>query len=200
MTISNKSPNLSGALRRFHTKGVRFDIATLDDVFDFAIRNGGLEELDYIRDPEVSFNPRPARIAMIVLQSAKLNSQEAVEAALLSSVWPSDKEIENPPESLSENVLEIAARARLPPLTLIGSAKKEASNAEILACCLWLDRARHYHLAEMSRDMLCLDRFLQTTESYIELAQEVSAPLHTLLLMWLNRVGTQLRRKRRGKT
>jgi len=195
VAIRNKSPHLAGVLHRLKQQKPHLDIDSLDEVFDYAIRNGGLEELDFCRDPEVSFNPRPARIALILVQDAGVSSTEVIAAGILASVWPSDNGAEELRESIALPVAELSRESHCNPLELIErSSKNEVNFASIIATSLWLDRARHFHLSEKKNQALDAKEFLEQTESYIKLAESCSERLHTLLSSWFQRVERKLRK------
>lgn len=66
--LKTDSPALFGELKR------RFSIEEASRVsaeYTTCVSNGGLNEGLIVRDPEVSFNPRPARICLILLKELK---------------------------------------------------------------------------------------------------------------------------------
>ncbi len=77
--IRKHSPNLAGVVERlFDAK----DLETIEVAFIKAIEQGGLEELDFTRESGVSYNPRPARIALILLNDAHIRDVEVITDAI----------------------------------------------------------------------------------------------------------------------
>lgn len=73
------SATLDGLLRR------SFDAATvekLSNIFLSCMKQGGAEELDFTREPEVSYNPRPARVVHILINDLKVSDAEIVAAGM----------------------------------------------------------------------------------------------------------------------
>ena len=108
------------------------DYKSLQDTFDFVIKNGGLEEIDFTREEGQSFNPRPARIAQIMIKDCSILSVEAIEASLLAS-------IENSRSEISSQAIKI--------INSIHIEEKINQFSKALSLALILDRARHLHLS-----------------------------------------------------
>lgn len=60
-------------------------ISEVDNVFEVCLAHGGLEELDYLRPSGQTYNPRPARIALIVLREIGVAKPDVLKAALASA-------------------------------------------------------------------------------------------------------------------
>ena len=80
--IASYSPHLLGALERLPSP---VNLPLLDEAFGWAMQVGGEKELDFTRDPEVSFNPRPARIPLILIKDASRFGTDLLAASILST-------------------------------------------------------------------------------------------------------------------
>ena len=121
----------------------------VDAAFDFSIQHGGRTELDFFREPGVSYNPRPARVGLILLKVAGIKDSAILAAAMLATV---PEMLAEARELFSEEVYGPAISAQLPPVELFGIHLDERQRAEIgyagsISVALWLDRARHLHLS-----------------------------------------------------
>ncbi len=179
MSIEKYSPRLRGSLQR---KVPSVDLKLIEDCFALAINNGGLLELDYKREEGMSFNPRPARIACILIEDAGARSTNAIAAGIVSTVWYSlsAKEQDALPDSLRRTAELSAADC---PSKLEQLEKAEQHEVRLIQLCSYLDRARHLHLADTNVWRSVYDE----CEAYSELAKQHCAPLHTLLTSWQGR-------------
>lgn len=178
--ISRHSPNLAGALRRAEVK----DAQMLDQAFGFALEHGGLTELDFEREEDVSFNPRPARVALILLRDAHIKESEVLTAAMLATAHADLTHFRSTLTAIPGRVCELAILAQAEPEIL---EEKASASAGKIAAALHLDRARHRHLARDPEKLLRWEEFIQLTEQFAALADRVSPELAVLLSAWHRR-------------
>lgn len=172
--------NLANALSRSLTLDDRqlVEHATL-----FALENGALTELDFERQPEVSFNPRPARIVLILLNDAGVRDSKTLAAAALATL---EEPCLNAAQTLFNQALcKLALSANLPPQQLL--KENFEPSVALIALALWLDRARHLHLSPSIKDASFRNDFVDQTRLYIQLANKTSSALELLLEAWLKR-------------
>jgi hypothetical protein len=183
MVIKTYSPQLCGALSRLKDAA---ELDTLDWYFKIAIENSGLSELDYERDPEMSFNPRPARIALNLMQTVDVSETMTLCVGMLSTVW--QQLGERLVAEIPDDVAALTREAVLPPPAQAAGEQHAASSVNFVRLALFLDRARHLHLASSERRV----EVLTQCSPYIELARELSPPVHMLLLHWHRRTEKQM--------
>jgi len=76
------SPKLKGVVSRLFSDS---DFKDLLSVYAEAMSNGGSKELDFAREAGVSFNPRPARVALIQLNEAEVLDLDTLKTNILHS-------------------------------------------------------------------------------------------------------------------
>lgn len=144
VTIRKYSPHLASVVTRL------FDAQALEQIapiFHWCIEQGGLDELDFGREEGASYNPRPARVALILINDAASRDLTSVGAAIIaaglegSAFEPDGSQF----QQLAEARAELAAR---PLAELVKLSDEDICEAGTIACCLWLDRARHLHLSQ----------------------------------------------------
>ena len=156
----------------------------VDFCFTTAIEHGGLTERDFVRPAESSYNPRPARVAYILIRDCGITDSETLAAGLLAAVC----EATLLPTENHPGVRRLAQQARLAPADL--TALAGATAAKQIAVAVRLDRARHFHLSNPSRNELA--DFLRETEQYIPLAEEVAPRVGMLLGTWFRRFSAKI--------
>ena len=62
------------------------ETALLEVYFELSITLGGRLEQDFTREPESSYNPRPARVAQILLEDCSINDPLALAASFLCAL------------------------------------------------------------------------------------------------------------------
>lgn len=132
------------------------DLDLFESSFEVAVARGGLDELDFERDPETSYNPRVARIAQIVFEDGQQSQPESIAAAMLATI-ADDQAI---PESLGATAILAVEVRRLKPSEVEAS---ENCAAAVIFSAAWLDRLRHIHLASAARQNLILPDLLEST-------------------------------------
>ncbi len=178
--IITHSPNLFGVLSRCNDIEIS---QKLEFYFALSIKYGGLDELDFKREDGASYNPRPARIALILINDAKIYSEEILCKAFLSTIGikalnqNETKEIDtylNDYNLITSNI----------DFILENNYSKELA---AIALARHLDRIRHRHLAKENIDSINLINFIEETRKYLKLANFHSKELYTLIEFWLNR-------------
>ena len=189
-TVKKLSPHLHSVIQRVF-RGDVVAHGLIERSFAHAVEKGGLTELDFRREEGVSFNPRPARVALILLSNAQVTDAEVIAAGILASSDPLD----------DLKHLEVAERARVLAHAALESPDAIASidsairfEVAIVALARWLDRVRHLHQSPEASARW--SEMLQSTDRYIELAAQTSEPLHTLLLAWRERAAQGRERQR----
>lgn len=180
-TVKKLSPHLHSVIQRIFKEDTAAH-ALLELSFTHAIEKGGLNELDFKREEGVSYNPRPARVALILLSNAQVADAEVIAAGMLASSDPLD----------DLKHLEVAERARVLAHAALEAPEEIAKidpplrfEVAIVALALWLDRVRHLHQSPSASTLW--NEMVELTDRYIELAAQTSEPLHTLLLAWKER-------------
>lgn len=175
-TIQSHSPHLAGALaRRFDGSAVK----AIEPLFSWAIAHGGFEELDFVRQPEVSYNPRPARLALIVINEGGSRKLEQIAGAVIAGA--SYGGTFEPDESAFQRVAaEIAYLAAAPIREISRVPNALLHDVATVGCAVWLDRARHLHLGPVVDGDLWRWASCENT-AYLALARE-RAPLFVPVL------------------
>ena len=177
------SPHLFGKLTgRFSPE----NIATFEAAFRFSINHGGLNEIDFVRPPLESLNPRPARTAIILLDLAAEDNSSIIAAGIAASIDTDAVEQTAflSPEAASLGPIRDLAQAALSSVeTLLTTRSAEAGR---IAAALWLDRARHLHRYKTADERFA-SWFLSQTEHYIALAGFACPPIADKLQRWSSR-------------
>ncbi len=170
-TIKQRSPSLWGELKRRFTPT---ELELLDSSFQSSIHSGGELELDFVRAEGDSFNPRLARIALILLQDAQVTDSNCIIEALNSAATAPNSEVALAAQAIFESP--------------DGWQSDSHSQATLIALASHLDRARHIHLASADKQAVLLPDFLRKTDSMIAIARQTNERLYTLLSAWKTRV------------
>lgn len=171
MSLTKDSPHLALTLKK-KLKDLSSGEA-IEKAFDFALAKGGREEIDYPRKPGMSFNPRPARVCLILINDLRVLDSEILQAAMLGCVW-SDLARETELETLfGKRVISLAALASSSPSTLLENQDSSHKDVCAITAAIWLDRARHLHLSDPQQTNWWA--FLTEVEKVISLA-ELRAP------------------------
>ena len=103
---------------------------------------GALSEIPVVRQPQASFNPKPARLLNLVLSKADLNDLSALKLAILVCC---DK---NQLNSLEGNLDEVEVKHAL---SIHAKDYKNLGKKEkIVLACYFLDLIRHLHMTKLS--------------------------------------------------
>lgn len=80
--LDNDSPQLLGLIKRHLSTHLQI----LNDAYHLAWERGGCKEDNILREVGVSFNPRPARIATLLLSDGAIRDPDIIRRGLLTSV------------------------------------------------------------------------------------------------------------------
>jgi hypothetical protein len=143
----------------------------LEEAFRFAMEEGGADELDFTREEGASFNPRPARLAHILIHDGEVRDPAVIVEAILASV-PGGKR----PNS-----------AALPRRRL-----QTVEESSLIAAVRFLDRARHLHIAEKQGGKVDWEQHVRQGEQLVMAVREKAPRLSFVLASWCERVRSRL--------
>jgi hypothetical protein len=130
--IAKESPGLYGSLKRIFKDE---SILVLEEAFNYAYKLGSFNEDPIVREAGVSFNPRPARFASILIKEAENLSLELISSAFFIGV--------NLPDVKNEikiiNVYDNITSFKVP--------NNNAKLALFLVC--FIDLIRHLHMSSL---------------------------------------------------
>ncbi len=183
MALAQLSPHLLGTLKRIFTPS---DLVFIENTFMVAIECGGAGEIDFIRAENSSYNPRPARVALILIDQLQEKDSRVVTSALLATIPDLRREL-IPATVIDEDILNLSLLSQLSPEELTAQQAHLPAAASKIALAAWLDRIRHFHLAPSeTKKTLCMHIALQT-DKFLELAQTTNSPLTPFLVRWRDR-------------
>lgn len=160
----------------------------LDAAFFFALEHGGGEEIDFLREPGASFNPRPGRVTHILLKDSGVQSAETIIAALISCASPGIFYEDKNPLPFEPHIVSLVKHAQASQkLELIPQLPTETPSLDI-ALALWLDRLRHLHLSPNLKNLPKLE-ILDRTAYFVAIAEKQNSPLTSLLRHSQARIG-----------
>ena len=193
--MKDYSPHLLGVLQRLdHTP----NIAILKRIFTHCLQHGGLLEQDFARESGVSYNPLPARVTLIAINNGGLQLTTELAATMLSSIsyrhqltyLELEKLIED--SQVAVEVCSLLEYTNLAPQALCSSLEQEQTDPKSALCasciiklCVRLDRLRHLHLGNMTKESYRSHKMENLP--YLTLASLVSLPLYKLLDRWQKR-------------
>lgn len=142
----------------------------IESAFKYCIENDGLNEIDFIRPEGQSYNPRPARVALILINDCEQHDQELIISAILAcSRLSNDKK--------ANNALEIC--------NYPSDNKNYQREEKLIALALHLDRARHFHLSPKYQESKL--EFHKLTKRILDIAGTECKKTTHLILHWLQR-------------
>ena len=163
------------------------------EAFDIAIRAGGLREIDFERAPEVSFNPRPARVAIIAMTD--INNSDAlswISAIILSTTEPSMR-VPNSVLKVFPQLLEYLPLGWEAPQEILRQLSR-GQESPALRSVVWaalsnhLDRIRQLHRATPTRIREVLPEIQERHRGFVSLSQQLAPGLEQKFLQWEDRV------------
>ncbi|MFN8391450.1 MAG: hypothetical protein U0136_14275 [Bdellovibrionota bacterium] len=157
----------------------------LQKAFQFSVDNGGLLELDFTREPGVSYNPRPARVGLILLNDVRSRSLDQIIAGFFATSASDASALFTEPSFADP--IRMASLALAAPESLLQADTLVERAARDLALALHLDRARHRHQAPNAKSGAAWEQFLADTAAYVALAKESEHPLFQMLDHWYRR-------------
>ena len=144
MSLAKSSPALFGLLRRSFPATA---IALAEECFALSLQLGGLEDSAVFRAEGVSFNPKPARLALILLNETSFRELELVCSAMLMSV---------PLTNIQHcNTIKISTQHLTATWTLLDApslcSQIETNTSSLALALVWaLDHLRHIHMTTLS--------------------------------------------------
>lgn len=195
--IARHSHHFSGVLLR---SGLPVDRSALCRVFIWALDNGGWREHDFSRPEGQTFNPRAARVGIILINDLGANSTELLEAGLASSVAvPGDNEAPHC-EFLSPLAAELLGYYRRfgseDVSRLLGT--EQGLNAARVILANYLDRTRQIHRREDADRARFWRQFYEEREPYFCLAEHLGGAVDNYLKQWLWRFELRIKREEAG--
>lgn len=120
------------------------------------MQRGGNLEPDYQRPTGQSYNPRPARIALIGIKDANIKDVESVQLLILSCLLENGQFLETITPDEIIKAFPIIDQNRLAKLAELQAqdilSKESFSNPELpIYLCLFIDRMRHSHLSHYEK-------------------------------------------------
>ncbi len=184
------SPHLVTVVHRHFGE---IDRHAIFSAFLTALDAGGFDEIDFIRTAGSSFNPRPARTGLILINDARVRDAEIVSAGILSAIGkPLAAKVS---QDFTARVNELVTVSLLPASDLLNRPELPSAVAQI-AGSRFLDRARHIHQAPPSHQRSIANALIAEAEALERLTMGVSGPLYLLIRAWRERFPARLDRLR----
>ena len=158
--------------------------AELAEALDIAMANGGRLEIDFVRPLEVSFNPRPARVGLILIAEGEVRSYSTLAAGVLATIGDRLEALEALP--LSESIRQLALNGIAPLCTT------KNPEAQLIYLSMLLDRARHLHQASEENRAELWPKVYQEVALALPIAKQQAPMLHLLLSTWHARFARRL--------
>lgn len=133
--IQKDSPQLNGLFGRTFSPD---DANLLRIAYQTAWEFGGTEHPQLIREPGVSFNPRSARVASLLIQEGGVTNLEVLSAAILGCA--SHIPLNKVPENIRQLFLAVQNGA------------DQSLETELIFAARQLDTLRHLHMFSISKD------------------------------------------------
>jgi hypothetical protein len=185
MVHIEESPKLAGYLKRYFAPEEQNELAL---AFRVAMNNGATKEIDFGRKDGTSYNPRPARVFSIMYSDASVKTPTTLAASMLALV--EDGEIIASfaqTDGLSADTLETALKTlECQKAFTTSSPLPDSHEALVITSAIWLDRARHLHLAQPQHLRDIRQSFIETTNTIIMEIETACPALHSRLLNWKN--------------
>ena len=184
MAIRDHSPHLASVLNRY-----KIPTQLLDPIFDLAINLGGLDEQDFTRTEGSSYNPRPARLGLILVDNAKATNPLAIAVGMMacvgSDVGRFSERLSDLAPNIRDQLLSLLNEASIP----IASWAEESLGLEArtISLAVLLDRARHAHLSELAIRLELLEQIKTEMELGLRYAEDLEPKLWQLLKSWCDR-------------
>lgn len=177
--IKSISPQFFGSIQKLSDEKDQYLLAS---AFRVALRFGGMNELDFVRSPEVNFNPRPARVAYILYNQCEVRSAPVLAAGVLAAVNENPSSVFES-EKLPSAILQLRENALQAPEALYTAD----SDAQCIGVAVFLDRARHIHLSPKFSDDEFRLGFIAQMRRFHELSQHAKLPLEPYCAAWLKK-------------
>lgn len=155
-------------------------------MFRYAVEElDGLLEKDFTRPSQASYNPRIARVPLILITDAKVEIPAAISAAILASLDPQPNVF--PHLNLSPESCEILKLIQLPWNKMTSSLNDTLTIAATVKSAALLDRLRHLHLSPQSEFAKLLEPLQEQAECATKLCKNHKILLEPFLSSWIER-------------
>jgi hypothetical protein len=163
-SLGRDSPKIFHALRRFLSTD-ELDLISKD--YEYAATQGGNVEVQLTREEGVSFNPRMARLLVILVHDLQVQELSVLRSVLYTAITTSNILVRETAPAVTPHALpeELALRVKL---ACEGGAGDDAT-AEMLRGVIILDTVRHLHQCHWAPDEL---------EAVLTLARELVSALN----------------------
>lgn len=192
MSLKIISPHLSYYIERLF-KGIP---EILEKSFEFTMEHGGNLELDFQRPEGQSYNPRPARIALIGIKDENIKDLESIQLLLLSSLLENGVYLKSVGTNLIIDQISVLSPQRLNLLAtycdeteLDCSMLTEEDLKIVLA--LHVDRMRHSHQGTFDDIKL----LYKNSKIYLNDSKANSLNLHHIITNWCHKMERQFPNK-----
>lgn len=186
--MPSSSPHLSSVAERIFPQEIA---AAVVSTFELTVAWGGKTEHGFSREEGVSFNPRPARIGLIMLNDVGERNDSVVRAAILAAVIEqcSDDAIDAFYKLPSgEKVVELARMGILPIDQIESIEGPDRLAAGSIACAIFLDLMRHFHQTQLWAATADKTEWLRKVEPYIRLSNQTTPKLTPFFQSWCDRI------------
>ena len=201
-SLASYSPHLLLHLERIFSDE---SLSKIEEVFAFFLHHGGLKELDFERPiGEVKYNPRPARIVLILIRDAGIRDLEMLRVAIAASCLELGEANSSILAVLDSREMELAQSVSLFQESWLKDAEMGVSklisdrdqltvkpNQLLLCLAIFLDRIRHVHRS--SRKVELLPRLISEAQILMSCSEHMteSAGIRSVsgfIRHWLKRV------------
>lgn len=173
--LATSSPGLLATLQRVFSAE---EVSLLSEDYGLVVNAGGLSEDPVIREEGVSYNPRPARIATIVLAETPHPELHAIRLALWSTIGAS--RMSDAPECIAadlrmvRSILEESSKL-VSQETREGGSLIEVNTSSVVEVLLavQLDTVRHLHMTTLSPE--ARERVVETSEAMVRKVEQIVA-------------------------
>ena len=165
--------------------------ANFEKLFLKTLEFGGLAEEDFDREPGASYNPRPARVALILIKDLKIAAADTIAAGILAAVSRSctteSIELMTAEITNGKQVAQLAQDALLPLPQIEQLQEPLRTAAAAIAAAIFLDRMRHFHLTRTWRGASDRSGWLKQVEPYIRFSSQTAPLLTPFFQTWCDR-------------
>lgn len=145
-SLKNSSPKLYSSLKRVYQQS---DLHFVEEIYHKACLQDALLEENLTREDGVSYNPRPARIALILISEAKLLDPSTIAASILSCCSPAVLDVHF---SEYQSVRNQALQAHF--LLKEGFCETYPAEPHLISLALTLDKIRHLHMTSLNAQQI----------------------------------------------
>jgi hypothetical protein len=183
---------LSPALARAAKEGLSpQDCDKFSRIFELAAVSGALRELDFVRDPDSSYNPWPARIAQICIEEGKLVDLPDLTVAVISCCGLSSNQ-EQISQLLDSNTVKTARLTNKIIEDLEPVVDNLSAAVSTVVKVHLLDRARQLHRSSAQRRLDIIDPLCINVEKTLKMYPSIDS-ITSKLLFWFEQRAPLLR-------